>query len=37
MRWVHIDNGTPTDMLKSNDNNYEIRWYRYKVGAIAAD
>lgn len=38
-RWVHIDNGTPIDMTKveNYETPYEIRWYRYKVGAPAAD
>ena len=39
VRWVHIDNGTPIDMTKveNHETPYEIRWYRYKVGAPAAD
>ena len=42
MRWVHIDNGTPIDMIKKDKDSkeerpYEIRWYRYQVGAPAAD
>lgn len=37
-RWVHInDEGTPVDMSKSDDTNYQIRWYRYRIGAAAAD
>ena len=38
MRWVHInDEGTPIDMSKSDDKNYQVRWYRYRIGAAAAD
>ena len=42
VRWVHIDeNGTPKDMTKAkekeNEVPYEIRWYRYEVGASATD
>ena len=42
-RWVHIDNGNPVDMVAAaketefSEVSYEIRWYRYKVGAQAAD
>lgn len=45
-RWVHIDDeGTPRDMvnLKNNDLNFIadkpfiVRWYRYHLGAAAAD
>ena len=43
MRWVHIDeNGNPIDMVAAADEEngetpYEVRWYRYSVGAPAAD
>ena len=44
MRWVHIKDGTPVDMVAAADKltegdqpNYEVRWYRYRVGAAAAD
>lgn len=44
MRWVHVMDGEPVDMVASagttNDGekpNYEVRWYRYRVGAAAAD
>lgn len=44
MRWVHMKDGTPVDMvaaagkLTGDDQlNYEVRWYRYRVGAAAAD
>lgn len=38
MRWVHInDDGTPIDMSKSDNTNYQVRWYRYHIGAAAAD
>ena len=38
MRWVHMKDGTPVDMVTSKDqSNYEVRWYRYRVGAAAAD
>jgi hypothetical protein len=40
MRWVHIDdNGDPVDMSKVEefDKTTEIRWYRYRIGATAAD
>lgn len=39
LRWVHIDkDGKPVDMINNGAAlNYEIRWYRYKVGAAAAD
>lgn len=40
MRWVHIDdNGDPVDMSKVEefDKTTEIRWYRYRIGAAAAD
>lgn len=38
MRWVHLVDGNPVDMSKNQtDTNYEIRWYKYQVGAAAAD
>ena len=39
LRWVHIQDGIPTDMLKENgvEPLYEIRWYRYEVGKAASD
>lgn len=46
MRWVHVDKtaGTKTDILAAvkneslpKDDKYEIRWYRYLIGAEAAD
>lgn len=43
VRWVHIDeNGNPIDMVAAADEEngetpYEVRWYRYSVGAPAAD
>lgn len=38
MRWVHIMDGNPVDMSKKQtDTNYEVRWYKYRVGAAAAD
>lgn len=43
VRWVHIDeNGNPVDMVAAADEEngetpYEVRWYRYSVGAPAAD
>ena len=39
MRWVHMLDGNPVDMVMAGDkySNYEVRWYRYRVGAAAAD
>lgn len=39
MRWVHMLDGNPVDMVMAGDkySNYEVRWYRYRVGAPAAD
>ena len=45
MRWIHIDeDGNPIDMVAAADKwtdetrpKYEVRWYRYRVGAAAAD
>lgn len=41
IRWVHIKDGEPIDMTKLEDDNvdykYEVRWYRYEIGAAAAD
>lgn len=41
LRWVHIDdNGDPVDMSKKEfegESPYEIRWYKYTLGADAAD
>lgn len=40
IRWVHLKDGMPIDMnIEKNqkDIQYEIRWYRYSVGAAAAD
>lgn len=41
IRWVHIKDGEPIDMSKLEDDNtdykYEVRWYRYEIGAAAAD
>lgn len=40
MRWVHIIDGEPVDMIAASDKtteSYEVRWYRYRVGAVAAD
>ena len=44
MRWVHIKDGTPIDMVAAagkltgdDQPNYEVRWYKYRVGAAAAD
>jgi hypothetical protein len=35
---VHLVDGNPVDMSKNQtDTNYEIRWYKYSVGAAAAD
>jgi hypothetical protein len=40
IRWVHLKDGNPIDMnIEKNqkDIQYEIRWYKYRVGAAAAD
>lgn len=42
LRWIHIDkDDNPFNMALSSSqekfNNFEIRWYRYEVGAEAAD
>lgn len=40
IRWVHLKDGNPIDMnIEKNqkDTQYEIRWYKYRVGAAAAD
>ena len=38
MRWVHMKDNTPVNMVSDEDqSNYEVRWYRYRVGAAAAD
>lgn len=40
LRWVHIDdNGKPIDIHKDDSSlsNYDVRWYRYKLGAPSAD
>ena len=44
MRWVHLKDGKPIDMIAAageqpskTDSNYEVRWYRYSIGAAAAD
>jgi hypothetical protein len=38
MRWVHMKDGTPVDMVSGEDqSNYEVRWYKYRVGAAATD
>lgn len=42
IRWVHVENGTPIDMVALSEREtietpYEVRWYRYQVGATAAD
>lgn len=40
IRWVHLKDGKPIDMnIEKNRENisYEIRWYRYCVGAAATD
>lgn len=37
-RWVHFDeNNKPIVVDSSSDMNYEIRWYRYHLGAPSAD
>lgn len=40
IRWVHLKDGKPIDMnIEKNRENisYEIRWYKYCVGAAATD
>lgn len=40
IRWVHLKDGNPIDMsIEKNqkDIQYEIRWYKYQIGAAAAD
>lgn len=44
MRWVHIIDGKPVDMVIAADKatdeekaKYEVCWYRYHIGAAAAD
>ena len=44
MRWVHIVDGKPVDMVIAADKatdeekaKYEVRWYRYHIGAAATD
>jgi hypothetical protein len=39
MRWVHLKDESPIDMVNGGETslNYEVRWYRYSVGAAAAD
>ena len=38
MRWVHIVDGKPIDMVNTEqEHSYEVRWYKYSVGAAAAD
>lgn len=44
MRWVHLKDSNLVDMVAAAGNqfgeaepNYEVRWYRYSVGAAAAD
>lgn len=41
VRWVHVDENGPKDMVTTEkeqiEKNYEVRWYRYKIGASAAD
>lgn len=36
LRWVHLFDGNPKQ-IKELDSNSEIRWYRYRIGAAAAD
>lgn len=36
LRWVHLFDGNPKQ-IKELDSNSEIHWYRYRVGAAAAD
>lgn len=44
MRWVHLKDGVPVDMIAAAEKQtekteleYEVRWYKYSVGAAAAD
>ena len=41
MRWVHIRDGEPFDMVNKSQNQNDVdcivRWYKYRVGAAAAD
>jgi hypothetical protein len=40
LRWIHIDdNDNPIDVYKDDSSmgEYEIRWYKYKLGAPSAD
>jgi hypothetical protein len=44
MRWVHIGDNGPINMVTNADKmseeeleKYEVRWYRHRVGAAAAD
>lgn len=40
VRWVHLDKTNSIDMIngdKADELDYEIRWYRYHIGAPAAD
>ena len=38
MRWVHIVDGKPIDMVNTEqEHSYEVRWYKYSVGVAAAD
>lgn len=41
VRWVHVEDGMPKNMVAADEGKtnvpYEVRWYRYKVGAPAAD
>ena len=36
LRWVHLFDGNPKQ-IKELDSNSEIHWYRYRIGAAAAD
>lgn len=42
MRWVHVEDGIPIDMVALAEKEtieipYEIRWYKYQIGAVASD
>lgn len=38
LRWVHMeDNGSPTVITEKSERDFEVRWYRYKLGAPSAD
>lgn len=39
LRWIHkMDDGTYKSIISSDDiGNYEVRWYRYQLGAASAD